>query len=44
VNLPHCVDDDLIRAWGPGGTWSAEKGGVFAPEEVCKNQDFVTVY
>jgi len=25
---------DLVRAWGPGGQWVEDKGGVFAPEEV----------
>ena len=25
---------DLVLAWGPGGQYSEEKGGVFAPEEV----------
>lgn len=32
--LPRCVGDDLVSAWGPGGQWSEDKGGVFAPEEV----------
>ena len=25
---------DLVKAFGPGGSWSEVKGGVFAPEEV----------
>jgi hypothetical protein len=29
-----CVDDDLVRAWGPPGPWTEAAGGVYAPEEV----------
>jgi hypothetical protein len=27
-------DADLVKAWGPGGTWSENTPGVWAPEEV----------
>jgi len=34
VCLPKASGCDLVSAWGPGGQWSEDKGGVFAPEEV----------
>ena len=34
ARAPLGANADLVRAWGPGGTWSESRPGVFAPEEV----------